>query len=347
LIDEKSRQEEALQLEFSMPAHKTIARTDQDDRRPIDRGYLDKKFALFEREYDMRHIAADVERLRSFQNPMQSISFEEIASLYPHYAHLLVDAPSLEGRVERYLGELEPFLQCPFPLPGKRVVQGAWPGIFKFEDYTRCDMNPETVANKRVLDVGCNAGFDTFYLSTMGASEVVGIEPVSLFYSQALFLWSLYHCPNVRFFKTGWQGLKDSFLGTFDLINCTGIIYHEPHPMLLVEALFDLLAPGGKLVLESHVTMDLDMKAYFVAEKFLGDISWYWIPSVPTLDAILRSYGFEDIVLRSHFAAPTNNVEDPTHTAEGHPAGGRAFFTATKPLAPVFRPRFGWSRKDG
>jgi tRNA (mo5U34)-methyltransferase len=324
-----------------MQDQETMAQaTGTDDRT---RAYLDQKFALFEREFDAEK-AEKVSRLLKGTQAGEAVTYADIEAKYPHYAQLLVDDPTLEGRVERYLDKLQPFLQCPFPLPGRRVVQGAWVGYYKFNDHALCDMNPQTLANKRVLDVGCNAGFDTFYLSTMGAAEVIGIEPIPLFYYQALFLWSMYTCPNVRFLKTGWQGIKDGYLGSFDVINCLGIIYHEPHPMLLLETLFDLLAPGGKLVLESHVTMDDDMKAYFVEDRFGGDVSWYWVPSVPTLQAMMRSYGFQDIQVRSHYPVPTGNTADPTRTVEGHPAGGRAFLTATRPKERVHRPKFGWSK---
>ena len=236
-----------------MQDQETTPRTGVTASPPFDSAYLDKKFALFEREYDQEKAEEVSKFLKRFDQPTTSVTFADIAEKYPHYAQLFVDDPALEGRVERYLDELQPFLQCPFPLPGQRVVQGRWLEYWKFNDHAICEVTPETVANTRVLDVGCNAGFDTFYLSTLGAAEVIGIEPAPLFYSQALFLWSLYSCPNVRFLRTGWQGLKDSFLGTFDLINCMGILYHEPHPLLLIETLFDLLAPGGKLVLESQL----------------------------------------------------------------------------------------------
>lgn len=330
-----------------MQEQEAMTRAGEPAQRPVDRAYLDRKFALFEREYNQRDTEKNVKRLKSFHHPQTPITFADIGERYPHYAQLFVDDPTLEGRVERYLDELQPFLQCPFPLPGQRVVQGPWDGYYKFHDHTICEVTPETVANKRVLDVGCNAGFDTFYLSTMGAAEVIGIEPSPLFYYQALFLWSLYTCPNVRFLRTGWQGLKGSYLGTFDVINCLGIIYHEPHPMLLIETLFELLAPGGKLVLESHVTMDDDLKAYFVEDKFAGDKTWYWLPSVPALCAMLRVYGFTDITVRSHYPVPTSNPEDPTRTVEGHPAGGRVFLTALKPAEPVLRAEGKTPRKLG
>jgi hypothetical protein len=113
-------------------------------------------------------------------------------------------------------------------------------------------------------------------------------------------------------------------------------VRHRHHHLLCL----DLLAPGGKLVLESHVTLDDDMKAYFVEGKFGGDVTWYWLPSVPAL----RAYGFTDIKVRAHYPVPTRIPEDPTHTVEGHPAGGRVFLTAMRPTERVHRPKFGWSK---
>lgn len=309
----------------------------------LDTSYVQQKMALFERQYNPLATQALISRLGTRFQPEVEITFEDIQHRYPYYLNLLIDHPLFEGFIDRYCDELQPFCQAPFALPGKRVLQGPWLGDYKLQHFPLCDVNAETVAKKRVLDIGCNAGFDTFYLSTLGPSEIIGIEPAPLFYYQALFLWALYSCPNLRFLNTLWQDIRKSTFGSFDLINCQGIFYHEPGPMLLLEALFDLLAPGGKLVLETHVTLDDDTKALFVEGAFWDDDNWFWIPSEATVCAMLRACGFEEVIVRAKHPVPSKNPDDPLRTVEGVPVGGRAFFTARRPLAEhVYRPKYGY-----
>jgi tRNA (mo5U34)-methyltransferase len=309
----------------------------------FDQAFFGARMSEFAAQFSAATFHGLQEELGERFTPSVEITMEQIHSQYPHYAQLLVEHPTLAAFTNQYLDHLQPFLQGPFPLPDGRVNQGPWVGQYKLHYFDVCGVNHDTVVNKRVLDVGCNAGFDTFYLSTLGPNEIIGIDPTPLFYCQALLLWSIYYCPNLRFRNIGWQSL-DPADGRFDIINCQGVLYHEPNPMALLESLFKLLAPGGQLVLETHVTLDNDLKALYIEKAFWGDTSWFWVPSVDTVCAMLRSYGFEDIVIRDQFSVPSQNESDPAHTVEGNPVGGRAFFTARRPLAEnVYRPKFGWS----
>lgn len=298
---------------------------------PFDAAYLDSKMALFERTYDPHNAEQMIAFLGDHFTPLVEVTMADIVQKYPHFLKLLVDHPRLEEMVTKYADRLHPFLQYPFPTPGGRVIQGAWTGEYKLMNFPKCDVTAETLANKRVLDIGCNAGSDTFYLSTLAPSEIIGVEPSYLFYYQSLLLWSVYHCPNLRFLNTEWQNIHKETLGTFDVINCQGVLYHELSPMLLIEALFDLLEPGGKLILESHVTLEDDLTARFVEGTFYGTIDWWWIPSMPTVKAMLAARGFENIEVRNWAPAPSNNPGDLERTEEGLAPGGRAFFTAQKP----------------
>ena len=129
---------------------------------------------FFEREYGARPPQAS--DLAWVPEPSHSYSFDEVVEQYPHYKDLLIDHPNIHEHVDRYLETLLPFCQSPFSLPRKQVIQGPWLGSFKTENFPLCGVNAETVGGKRVLDIGCNAGFDTFFLSTLGAAEVIGVK---------------------------------------------------------------------------------------------------------------------------------------------------------------------------
>lgn len=302
---------------------------------PLDERWFAQKVALFEREFRPDDFAGLVASLGGRFNPELEVTIADIGHVYPYYYDLVMPpAPPVLSFIERYHDALLPFCQSPFLLPDHRIVQGPWLGQYKVDHFPLCDLTPETVAGKRVLDIGCNAGFDTFMLASMNPAEIIGIEP-SPFYYQALFLWTVYHCPNLRFLHTGWQSLDHAALGTFDLINCEGILYHEHSPAQLLIALYSLLAPGGRLILETHVTLDDDDKARFVEGNFWGDINWWWIPSVPTTCALLRACGYDDVQVRASNPVPSKNPADPLRTLEGVPVGGRAFITARRPTDPA------------
>ena len=93
-----------------------------------------------------------------------------------------------------------------------------------------------------MLDVGSNAGYDPFMFHLRGAAYVLACEPFE-FHEQALFLESVYRT-GVDFQQIGWQDLDPEEHGTFDLVHCHGVLYHELHPMAMLAALAAMLAPG-------------------------------------------------------------------------------------------------------
>jgi len=99
--------------------------------------------------------------------------------------------------VDKFLPHLGLFLHGPFPLPGNRVTTSAWDCRGKFGAYEATGIIPK-LAGSRVLDIGCNAGYDTFLMSSLGAIEAVGLEPYG-FYYQACFLNAVYDIPGVSF----------------------------------------------------------------------------------------------------------------------------------------------------
>lgn len=302
--------------------------------------YFQRKVQQFEDEYNPAETAQLIAEL-SEHVPEKVVTMADIANDYPHYSKLLVQNAQLGEFASEYAERLRPFLQAPFPLANGEVVQGPWIGKYKIDYFNLCGVTADFLAGKRVLDIGSNAGFDTLYLSTLNPSKIVGIEPTALFYDQSLLLWAMYDCPNLSYRKIGWQDARGVGLGPFDVINCQGVLYHEPSPMQLIDTLFELLDPGGTLVLETHISMGEDKTARFVEGAFWGDMSWFWVPTIPTLSAMLRVRGFEDVDVRSSFSVDSKNPNDPERTVEGEPTGGRAFVTAVRPTGRIYAPKYG------
>ena len=255
-----------------------------------------------------------------------SISFGETDPLFRSFVN---ETPELISFVDEFLPQLGTFLHGPFPLPGSRVTRSAWDCRGKAGAYRACGIGAESVQGKRVLDIGCNAGYDTFYLNALGALETVGLEP-HMFCLHAMFLNAVYERPGVSFFRTGWENLDAEYLGDFDLVNCLGLIYHVKEPLLLLEKIASIMRPGAKLLMETHVLSEPSKQACFIEGAFWGDITYWWIFGDECLMGMLRSSGFKDVQLALKADCDSRNPDNPRVTVEGHPAGARAWFTATK-----------------
>jgi len=230
--------------------------------------------------------------------------------------------------VNEFLPGLGLFFHGPFPLPGRKVTCSAWdcrgkPGAYKAAGVK------QKIKGARVLDVGCNAGYDSFLMSTMGAVEVVGMEPFG-FYHQACFLNAVYEAPGVSFLNLGWEDLDPRYLGKFDFVNCQGLIYHVKEPMLLIEKLASVLQPGGTLLMETHVLSETSTQSQFIEGSFWGDETYWWIPGDECLMGMLKSSGFNQAHMPLKANCDSRNPSNPKVTVEGHPAGARAWFVATK-----------------
>ncbi len=195
------------------------------------------------------------------------------------------EAERLLARAE----ELQPWLQGPFLLGGELVIGGAWRND---QRWVGLDPHVPDLAGKRVLDVGSNAGYDPFMFHLRGAGHVLACEPFE-FIEQALFLESIYKT-GIDFQRIGWQQLDPQEQGTFDLIHCHGVLYHEAHPMHMLQALRPMLADGGTLLFGSMMLADPELSEYarFVPGAYYGDPSWWWVPGRLCMRWMLEAAGF-------------------------------------------------------
>lgn len=254
-----------------------------------------------------------------------SVRFEDAD---PAFLRFLDRANTRSEFLDEFLPQLGLFLHGPFPLPGNRMTRSAWDCRGKRGAYEACGL-PALLHGARVLDIGCNAGYDSFLMASHGAIEVVGLEPHG-FYHQAMFLNAVYGLPNVKFMKLGWEDLDERYFSDFDLVNCQGLLYHVKEPGLLLDKLARVMRPGANLLLETHVLSEASTKAQFVEGAFWGDKTYWWIPGDECLQGMLRSHGFKDVRMPLKSDCDSRNPANPRVTVEGHPAGARAWFVATR-----------------
>jgi tRNA (mo5U34)-methyltransferase len=194
------------------------------------------------------------------------------------------------ARLEARAGELEPWLQGPFLLGGDLVVGGVWR-----TDHRWIGLRPHLpeLSGRSVLDVGSNAGYDPFMFKLHGAGRVVACEPYA-FFEQAKFLESLYRT-GVELHQIGWEQLDPAVLGTFDLVHCHGVLYHDPHPMAMLIRLREMVSDDGHLVFGSMMLGGDELSEYvrFVPGAYYGDPTWWWVPGPQAMRSMLEAVGFE------------------------------------------------------
>jgi 2-polyprenyl-3-methyl-5-hydroxy-6-metoxy-1,4-benzoquinol methylase len=186
--------------------------------------------------------------------------------------------------------ELEPWLQGPFALGGDLVIGGAWRNDTRWQGLSTYVPDLE---QKRVLDVGANAGYDSFMFKRRGASGVMACEPFE-FIHQMEFLEGIYQT-GITPRRLAWQELDPDTHGTFDVVHCHGVLYHEMHPLALIQRLWAMLAEHGTLLFGSMMLEAAELSEYarFVPGSYFGDPTWWWIPGRLTMRWMLEAVGFD------------------------------------------------------
>jgi SAM-dependent methyltransferase len=214
---------------------------------------------------------------------------EQLVRFSEHVADHL--EPAERRRLAAAAAELGPWLQGPFLLGGDLVVGGTWRTDLRWE--LLGEHLPDDFAGSSVLDVGSNAGYDPFMFHLRGAARVVGCEPF-VFIRQAEFLESIYQT-GVEMRPISWQQLDPEVHGTFDVVHCHGVLYHELNPVALLQRLYTMLKPGGTLVFGTMMLDDPERSEYarLVPGEYFGDPTWWWVPGRLATRWMLAAAGFD------------------------------------------------------
>lgn len=188
--------------------------------------------------------------------------------------------------------DLQPWLQGPFPLPDGLVIAGPWRTDVRWQS-----LSPSLpdVQGKTVLDIGTNAGYDAFRFHALGASRVVACEPFQ-FIEQARLLNSIYDTP-IEFIQIGWQQLDPAELGTFDVVHCHGVLYHEPHPQALLERIRTMTTEGGTAIVGSILHNDPTQadSLKYLPRGYFNDPTWWFLPGRLAFRWMLEAAGLQSI----------------------------------------------------
>jgi tRNA (mo5U34)-methyltransferase len=213
-------------------------------------------------------------------------------------------------------------------------------GMFDLRPYVDHYGLPESLAGKRVLEVGTWDGFWAFELERRGAAEVVAID---LDDERELDWPPRRRTPNLDLVRgAGFQVAKELLgsraqrvvrsiydatpeeLGTFDLVFCGSVLIHLRDQLLALERIANLTSPGGLFVSAEEYEPVVDLIPFPVARFRANRDSAvvFWIPSRKAWKEMLWYAGFDRIEEVKRFSMRATQGFSVRHVVHhGHKQG--------------------------
>jgi tRNA (mo5U34)-methyltransferase len=169
---------------------------------------------------------------------------------------------------------------------------------------------PDDLTGKTVLDIGAYDGYFSFEAERRNAARVLAydhLEPdLSGFSTAKRILGS-----KVEHRVGSVYDLSPELVGYFDIVLFLGVIYHLRSPLLALQRVHTVCKEV--MYLESQVTTDgflvdgkvvtspeirdllahVPIAQFFPGSELNNDPTNWWAPSVPCLEQLIRSHGFE------------------------------------------------------
>ncbi len=237
---------------------------------------------------------------------------------------------------------LHPWRKGPFDLFGV-AIDTEWRSDFKWD---RLAGSIDSLAGRRVLDVGCGSGYHCWRMLAESAEFVLGIDPTPLFVYQFWALQRYAQRENIWVIPARLEALPPK-MQAFETVFSMGVLYHRRSPFDHLQELREALAEGGQLVLETLVIEGGEGDVLVPESRYsmMGNV-WF-IPSAAELMNWLKKMKFRDIELIDVCATSTNEQRstdwmrfhslgdfldqaDPSKTVEGYPAPRRAIVSARR-----------------
>ena len=242
--------------------------------------------------------------------------------------------------IESSLRGLHPWRKGPFDFFGI-YLDTEWRSDWKWD---RLKQAISPLDGRTVLDVGCGSGYHCWRMRGAGASHVIGIDPVLLFFMQFQAAQHFIGDEHVSFWPLAIDELPAS-MPCFDTVFSMGVLYHRREPLEHLLHLKRLLVPGGELVLETLV-VEGDADTCLIPKGRYAKMRNVWcLPSVAMAENWLNQCGFHHIRtvdvnttttaeqrstdwMRFESLPDYLDPENAARTIEGYPAPRRAIFTA-------------------
>jgi 2-polyprenyl-3-methyl-5-hydroxy-6-metoxy-1,4-benzoquinol methylase len=146
------------------------------------------------------------------------------------------------------------------------------------------------------LDLGSMEGLVPVLLRRAGAARVLATDYDRHCVDKIRAVQAAYEAPFE--FKTvgAMDGLHRKIRGSFDLINCSGLLYHVWSPLHVLAGARPLLRRNGLMIVSTMVVLDDGMYAEFNAYgRMQEDLTTFWYPTIPLLEYQLRYLRLEPV----------------------------------------------------
>ncbi len=160
---------------------------------------------------------------------------------------------------ERLTQLVEAYGEWTFDIP---LPHGVWTRGNEGEPHTRlrrlfqiaCDLSTKPLNSCRVLDLGCLDGQFSIEFALAGA-EVIGIEIREANIQKALFAKEVLQLSNLEFLQQDVRNISCQEYGKFDVILCSGILYHlnTPDVFTVIERMYEMLE--RLLIVDTHISL--------------------------------------------------------------------------------------------
>lgn len=164
-----------------------------------------------------------------------------------------------------------------------------------------------TLAGKRVLDLGCNAGFWSHSAIEAGCDFVMGIDAREQHIDQSNLVFEALEIEKGRYdFRCGNLFEIDfAALGMFDIVLCLGLLYHVSKPMELFERINAI--NDDILLVDTSITQCDDARFTVIREstddpRNAADYDLAFRPSEAAVIEIVGMFGYDILVPPADFS---------------------------------------------
>jgi SAM-dependent methyltransferase len=163
-----------------------------------------------------------------------------------------------------------------------------------------------SLAGKRVLDLGCNAGYWALLAIENGCEFALGIDGRQMHVDQANFVFKVKEIDPGRYqFVVGdIFDLDFREFGTFDIVLCLGLMYHISKPILLMEKISqvnsDLLLIDTRLSSADGACLEL-RRDRLDDPRSAVDHEMVLIPTKSAVFEIVQQFGYSVVMLTPQF----------------------------------------------
>jgi SAM-dependent methyltransferase len=151
----------------------------------------------------------------------------------------------------------------------------------------------EQLAGGRLLDIGCNAGYNSIHAALKYEFSVTGVDILPRHIEAARFLAASAGV-SCEFQLASAETFSRP--GEFDVVLHFGTLYHLPNPLLSLWRTFENLKLGGYLALETQVYDDpADPRTCYFMYGQNNDETNFWALSTHVLKKNLELIGYTDV----------------------------------------------------